>query len=95
MKKTNIEEGTEENKTAKSPGRPKGTGTKPGKLLRVLLTPRQDRLLTYLREVTGISESEAARTALNDYFDKLEARGELIDEDAVKAAASLAPEVKK
>jgi len=69
----------------KSTGRPKGTGTKPGKLLRVLLTPRQDRLLNQVRVENGISESEFARRALDDLFDKMEARGELVDH--FKAAA--------
>lgn len=86
---------TDEKEVKKSTGRPPGTGTKPGKLLRVLLSPRQDRLLTYLRENVGISESEAARTALDDYFEKLEARGELVDEVAVKAAAAVAEKEKK
>lgn len=80
---------TDDKKPFKPPGRPVGTGTKPGKLLRVLLTPRQERLMTQLRVVNGISESEAARTALNDYFDKLEQRGELVDDVALQAMAAL------
>lgn len=64
---------------SKLTGRPKGTGTGPGKLLRVLLTPRQERLLTQVRVENGISESEFCRRALDDLFDKMEARGELMD----------------
>jgi len=85
---------TDQVKPPKSPGRPVGTGTKPGKLLRVLLTPRQERLMTQLRVVNGISESEATRSALNDYFDKLEGRGELVDEVAIAAAALAGAEKK-
>jgi len=68
---------------SKTTGRPKGTGTAPGKLLRVLLTPRQERLLTQVRVENGISESEFCRRALDDLFDKMEARGELVDNGPV------------
>lgn len=76
--KADISEVSEE-KTEKRIGRPTGTGTASTRLLRVLITPRQDRLLTKLRLENGMSESEYVRRAIDDLIDKLMARGELID----------------
>ena len=60
-------------------GRPKGTGSANSKMLRVIITPRQERLFSQIREEIGGSESEHVRRALDDYLDKLIARGELVD----------------
>lgn len=61
-------------------GRPVGSGSSNNKLMRVLITPRQERLFAQMRESDiGMSESEHVRRALDDYIDKLIARGELID----------------
>ena len=69
-----------ENKvTETKKGRPPGTGSASKKLLRVLVTPRQERLLSKLREEWGMSESEHVRRALDDYLDTLIAKGELDD----------------
>lgn len=62
----------------KSPGRTPGTGTNPGRLLRVLLTPRQDKMFSQVRSI-GMSESEFTRRAIDDLFDKMIARGELVE----------------
>ena len=61
-------------------GRPVGTGAKQAKVLRVIITPRQDRLLTKLRIEWGLSESEHVRRAIDLYLDSLLARGELKDD---------------
>jgi hypothetical protein len=63
----------------KSKGRPKGTGSANTKMLRVFISPRQERLFAQIREEIGGSESEHVRRALDDYLDKLIARGELVD----------------
>lgn len=63
----------------KTKGRPKGTGSANSKMLRVIITPRQERLFSQIREEIGGSESEHVRRALDDYLDKLIARGELVD----------------
>jgi hypothetical protein len=70
----------DEEKIKKSPGRKKGSGTANTRLLRVFVTPRQDHMLTKIREEIGYSDSEATRRALDDYIDKLIARGELVDD---------------
>lgn len=62
----------------KSPGRTKGTGTNPGRLLRVFLTPRQDKMFVQVRNI-GMSESEFTRRAIDDLFDKMITRGELVE----------------
>lgn len=60
-------------------GRPKGSGSANSKMIRVIITPRQERLLTKLRLEWGMSESEHVRRALDDYLDTLILKGELID----------------
>lgn len=60
-------------------GRPAGTGSANKKLLRVIITPRQERLLSILRNEWGMSESEHVRRALDDYLDRLIDKGELVD----------------
>lgn len=83
----------------KKAGRPVGSGSANQKLLRVLCTPRQERLLAVLRTEMGLSESEHVRRALDNYLDLLISRGELIDAvaDATRAriAQQLAEEDKK
>ena len=59
-------------------GRPKGTG-KQQRMLRVLITPRQDRLLRLLQKEWGLPESEHVRRALDSYLDSLLASGDLVD----------------
>jgi hypothetical protein len=60
-------------------GRPKGSG-KTQRMLRVLITPRQDRLLRILQREWGLPESEHVRRALDAYLDALLASGDLVDE---------------
>lgn len=60
-------------------GRPTGTGSANKKILRVIITPRQERLLSKLRNEWGMSESEHVRRALDDYLDRLIDKGELVD----------------
>lgn len=60
-------------------GRPIGTGNANKKLMRVIITPRQERLLSKLRNEWGMSESEHVRRALDHYLDNLIERGELVD----------------
>ena len=52
---------------------------KKARMMRVILSPRQDRLLKKLK-AEGVSESEHVRRALDDYFRMLIDRGELKDE---------------
>ena len=59
-------------------GRPKGTG-KQQRMLRVLITPRQDRLLRLLQKEWGLPESEHVRRALDSYLDSLLTSGDLVD----------------
>ena len=47
------------------------------RMLRVIDTPRQDRLLRKLQAEWGLSESEHVRRALDDYLRLLVERGEL------------------
>ena len=70
-------------------GRPKGTGSANAetKMLRVIATPRQSRLLAHLRATWGMSESEHVRRALDKYLDELLASGELVDPGAAVAPA--------
>lgn len=71
---------TEETKPKKDKqGRPRGTGSANTKLLRVIITPRQQRLLAKLRTEWGMSESEHVRRALDSYLDGLITKGELVD----------------
>ncbi len=79
-------------KKGKKPGRTIGTGTSAaqGRLLRCNLTPRQDRMLVKIREQIGMSESEATRRALDNYFDLLISRGELKN-DLIKPVVKPAP----
>jgi len=63
----------------KPKGRPHGTGSASTKMLRVIITPRQERLFAQICTEIGGSESEHVRRALDDYIDKLIARGELVD----------------
>lgn len=72
----------EEVKTKKL-GRPKGSGSANTKLMRVIVTPRQERLLSKLRTEWGLSESEHVRRALDMYLDGLLAKGELVDDGPV------------
>lgn len=60
-------------------GRPVGSGNANKKLMRVIITPRQERLLSKLRNEWGMSESEHVRRALDDYLDNLIEKGELAD----------------
>jgi hypothetical protein len=46
------------------------------RMLRVLVTPRQDKFLTQLREA-GSTEAEHVRRALDEYFDRLIEKGRL------------------
>ena len=63
----------------KTKGRPPGTGSANTKLMRVIITPRQERLFSQIRQEIGGSESEHVRRALDDYLDKLITRGEIVD----------------
>jgi len=67
----------------KKRGRPKGTGSINKKMLRVIVTPRQERLLAKLRTSWGLSESEHVRRALDVYLDALLAKGDLVDDGPV------------
>jgi len=69
--------------TPKTKGRPPGTGSASTKMLRVIITPRQERLFAQIRTEIGGSESEHVRRALDDYIDKLITRGELVDNGPV------------
>jgi len=75
-----MEEETTPKKDKK--GRPPGTGSANTKLLRVIITPRQQRLLAILRTEWGMSESEHVRRALDYYLDGLISKGELVDPGA-------------
>jgi len=46
------------------------------RMLRVLITPQQDKFLTQLRKA-GSTESEHVRRALDQYFDHLLEKGRL------------------
>ena len=46
------------------------------RMMRVIITPRQDRLLRKLRSEWGLSESEHIRRALDDYLRVLIERGD-------------------
>jgi len=73
-----------ENIKPKPKGRPKKTGAATAKMMRVIITPRQQRLLDQLRSSEiGMSESEHVRRAIDDYLDKLITRGELVDNGPV------------
>ncbi len=63
----------------RGPGRPAGSGAKQSRMARVILTPRQDRLLRKLRAEWGLSESEHIRRAIDLYLDGLLASGEITD----------------
>jgi len=86
-------ENEQQDKSVKPAGRTKGTGTVSTRLLRVNITPRQDRLLTRIRTEVGLSESEAVRRAIDDYLDKLIARGELTPDVPVTASDYSFPEI--
>jgi hypothetical protein len=73
-----MDELTEE-KEGRKRGRPKGSG-KQNRMLRVIITPRQDRLLRILQRDWGLPESEHVRRALDSYLDALLASGDLVDE---------------
>ena len=73
-------------KEGRKRGRPKGTG-KQQRLLRVLITPRQDRLLHILQQEWGLPESEHVRRALDMYLDSLLASGDLVDDHARRERA--------
>ena len=47
--------------------------------LKLTLTPRQDRCLRRLKREWGMSVSELTRRALDEYLDRLIARGDLND----------------
>jgi len=51
------------------------------RMLKMHLTPRQNRLLRKLKAEWGMSVSEHVRRAIDDYLRELLDRGELIDED--------------
>jgi hypothetical protein len=57
-------------------------------MMRVIITPRQERLLTKLRVEWGLSESEHVRRALDDYLDGLIAKRELVDSGLAADAGS-------
>ena len=84
IKKAKVQETPEEaaerreKKIAKT--KPFGSGSANSRLLRILCTPRQDRLLKELREQHGNSESEHVRRAIDMYLDLMVERGELKDE---------------
>jgi uncharacterized protein (DUF2126 family) len=69
-----------------SKGRPPGTGSANTKMMRVIITPRQERLFAQIRKEVGGSESEHVRRALDDYLDKLIARGEIVDNGPASTA---------
>lgn len=54
---------------------------KMSRMLRIFVTPRQDRLLQKLKKDFGLPEAEHMRRALDDYLHKLIRRGELREED--------------
>lgn len=64
-----------------STGRPKGSGTSSAanKILRVIITPRQERLLDQIRREWGMSPSETTRRALDNFLDAQIEKGELVD----------------
>jgi hypothetical protein len=75
-----MAEGVKDESIPKPKGRPKGTGTANQKMMRVLITPRQERLFAQLRKSDqGLSLSEHVRRALDDYIDKKIAQGVLVD----------------
>jgi len=67
-------------KIVKKRGRPAGIMSKKQRLLRVIITPRQDRLLNKLKIEWGLSESEHVRRAIDIYLDSLIARGDIADD---------------
>jgi hypothetical protein len=60
-------------------GRPKGSGSGNTKMLRSMITPRQAYMIEQIHKRIGGTESEHVRRALDAYFDKLVARGELLE----------------
>lgn len=69
-------------KEGRKRGRPKGTA-KQTRMLRVMITPRQDRLLRKLQQEWGLPESEHVRRALDGYLDTLLASGDLVDDKTI------------
>jgi len=66
---------------SKRRGRPfADPATKMSRMLRVMLTPRQDKLLQKLKLEQGMSESEHVRRAIDEYLRKLIKNGELQEE---------------
>lgn len=82
-----MKSGESETKKGKK-GRPVGTGNANKKLMRVIITPRQERLLSKLRIEWGMSESEHVRRALDDYLDNLIEKGELVDNGPTQVSPS-------
>ena len=60
-------------------GRPLGSGCGNSKMLRAMITPRQAYMIEQIHVRIGGTESEHIRRALDAYFDKLIARGELLE----------------
>jgi hypothetical protein len=60
-------------------GRPLGSGCGNSKMLRAMITPRQAYMIEQIHTRIGGTESEHIRRALDAYFDKLIARGELLE----------------
>ena len=66
-------------KEGRKRGRPKSTA-KQVRMLRIMITPRQDRLLRKLQQEWGLPESEHVRRALDAYLDVLLTSGDLVDD---------------
>ena len=75
MSDTNVEQVLlkKDGTPRKKAGKPAGgvTATASQKLLRVLVTPRQEFLLAELRKIEGMSESEHVRRAIDDYLKEM------------------------
>jgi hypothetical protein len=59
-----------EEQTTKKKGRPAGKKSASTKMLRVIITPRQERIFDQIRREIGGTESEHVRRALDDYIDQ-------------------------
>lgn len=67
---------------AKKRGRPVSDPEgKMSRMVRVFVTPRQDRLLKKLRKEYGMAEAEHIRRALDNYLHKMIRSGDLLEED--------------
>lgn len=72
-KETKDSKTTAANEDAPKPevkrGRPYGTGAGPTRMIRVLISERQDKTLSVLKMKLGITESEIVRRALDAFFE--------------------------